>query len=188
MAKISVFIDGGNFFDGLHAQGFSVDLNYRKLLALLADTEIENIGDVFFYIAPYPEGPYPNKCSSQEVYFQLLANQNIKVVRGTTEVRDGIFIERDVEAALATDLVAHAFSNHFDEALVISRRAAFAPAVIAAKQAGRTVKNAFFNYAFDPSNGLEGVASSSRIILSKDIIACTQSGPIPRGVHALSED
>ena len=60
MTKISVFIDGGNFFDGLHAQGFSIDLDYRRLMASLADTEEENIGDIFFYIAPYPEGPYPN--------------------------------------------------------------------------------------------------------------------------------
>lgn len=187
MTKISVFIDGGNFFDGLHAQGFSIDLDYRRLMASLADTEEENIGDIFFYIAPYPEGPYPNKCAAQESYYQILNDQGITVVRGTTEIRGGIFIERNVEAALATDLVAGAWRNIFDEALLVSRRAAFAPAVEAAKQAGRNIKTAFFNYNIDPTNGLKQVASSLRTIQSKDIIGCTRSGPIPTGVHSAED-
>lgn len=184
MTRVSVFIDGGNFFEGLHAQGFSTDLFYRRLMASLAEVEEAYIGDIFFYMARYPDGPYPNKCAAQQTYFDRLADEGITVVPGKTEVRDGMFIEREVEAALATDLVTGAWSGLFDEALVVSRRAAFVPAVAAAKQAGRIIKTAFFRYTIDPIDGLEGVSSSSRAINALDIIRHTRSGPIPKGVHA----
>jgi hypothetical protein len=186
MAAISVFVDGGHFFDGLHAQGFSTDLHYRRLMASLADTSESSVNEIFYYMARLPVGPYPNKSKAQQTLCERLTREGIRVVFGNTEVRGGIFIERDVEAALATDLVAGAWSHRFDEALLVSRRAAFAPSVESAKAAGCTVRTAFFRYRIDPVDGLAAIASSSRTIRSADIIACTRSGPIPRGVHAPS--
>lgn len=183
---ISVFVDGGNFFDGLHAQGFSTDLHYRRLMASLADTPESNVNEISYYMARLPVGPYPNKSRAQQTLCERLTCEGIRVVLGSTEVRGGIFIERDVEGALATDLVAGAWSRRFDGALLVSRRAAFAPSVQSVKAAGCTVRTAFFRYRIDPVDGLAEIATSFRPINSADIIACTRSGPIPRGVHASS--
>lgn len=187
MTKIAVFIDGGHFFDGLHAQGFSTDLFHRRLMAILVDSTEQDIGEVYFYMARLPVGPYPNKSLAQQAYFDRLAKEDIVVVPGTTEVRGGIFIERDVEAALATELVKGAWSHRFNEALLVSRRSGFAPAVTAARQAGCTIRTAFFRYNIDPTDGLAQVAGLSKPIRARDIIRCTRSGTIPRGVHALSD-
>jgi uncharacterized LabA/DUF88 family protein len=184
MATIAVFVDGGHFFDGLHAQGFSTDLHYRRLMARLANTPESDIKDISYYMARLPEGPYPNKARAQLALCERLSAEGIRVALGSTEVRSGMFIERGVEAALATDLVAAAWRHQFDAALLVSRRAAFAPAVESVKAAGHSVQTAFFHYNIDPVDGLAAVASSSRRINSADIIACTRSGPIPRGVHA----
>lgn len=186
MGVTAVFIDGGAFFDGLHAQGFSLDLDYRALLACIAGVDPGDLGAIRFYIAPFPEGPYPNKSKAHESFFELLAEQGVIVVKGITEVRDGIFVERNVEAALATDLVAGAFRKDFEEALILSRREAFAPAVSVLRELGLVVKAAFFSYGFDPTNGIADAACSFRKISSQDIISYTRRGTVPKGVHGES--
>jgi hypothetical protein len=185
MSTLSVFVDGGPFFDGLHAQGFSTDLYFRRLMACLAGCPVETIGEVHFYMARLPEGPYPNKSAAQLAYFDRLGGEGVKVVQGTTEVRGGQFIERDVEAALTADLVMGAWSRRYEEALLVSRRAAFVPAVRAAAVAGCRIRTAFFRYRIDPVDGLAAVASATRAITAEDIVKCTRHGPVPRGVHAV---
>lgn len=179
MGRVSVFIDGGMFFEGLHAQGFSNDLRYRDFFVDLANCASGDLADIFFFMAAYPEGPYPQKCELQREFFERLESEGVHVVPGVTEIRGGMFIERHVEAALATALVESAMADRFDRALLISRRAAFAPAVEAVIRAGKTVQSAFFRYTFDPDDGLAGVVSLTTDIDKGSVKKYTRSGPIP---------
>lgn len=180
MNRVSVFIDGGMFFEGLHAQGFSNDIRYREFLADLANCAVNDFQDIFFFMAQYPEDPYPQKCEIQRQFFACLEGEGMVVVPGLTEIRGGMFIERHVEAALATALVEGALTNCYDRALLISRRAAFIPAVEAAKRAGKYVQATFFRYSSDPADGLAGVASATTEIRKSTVAEYTRSGPIPR--------
>ncbi|MEN9923889.1 MAG: hypothetical protein RL268_15 [Pseudomonadota bacterium] len=179
MERVAVYIDGGMFFEGLHAQGFSTDLRYSDLFADLANCAPVELTDICFFMAAYPEGPYPQKCELQQDFFKRLEDEGIQVVPGVTEIRGGMFIERHVEAALATALVEGALTDRFDRALLISRRAAFAPSVSAAIRAGKTVQAAFFRYTFDPADGLAEVATLTTDVTKKKIVQYTRSGPIP---------
>jgi hypothetical protein len=185
MAITSVFFDGGPFFEGLRGQGFSVDLDFIGLARELAAGEGDSaIGTVFFYMAVYPEGPYPAKCANQHALFDRLSKQGIVVRHAVTELHGAIFIDRGVEAALATDLVEGAYNHSFDQAIVVSRRAVFRPAVEAAKRAGRQANSAFFRYTTDPADGLASVVAISQAITTPMIVRHTLSGPIPFGAVA----
>ena len=127
MTRVSVYIDGGPFLDGVRGQGMSMDMDFRAVVAELA-TEAE-IGAIHYFVAVRPETPYPAKYKNQFVLFDRLKAQGIVVHQSRTQLFGSVFIDRGTEAALATRLVADAYENKFERALLVSKREDFASPV-----------------------------------------------------------
>lgn len=177
MPRISVYIDGGPFQDALRGQGLSCDIDLRALLAETA-TQTPDC-HIRFYAPEIPAAPYPVKHHNQYRWFDQLEAQEIHVQRCRVEVNGGRFVERGVETALATDLLADAAADRFDTAVVVSRRPDLGTAIKAVRAGGRVVNAAYFVYRLTPDNPLAPVCDQFLEISVAQAARHVRSGPLP---------
>ena len=69
----------------------------------------------------------------------------IEVRLGIWKQRGDTLVEKGVDVMLATDLVAHAYQDHYDTAIVVSGDADFYPALQAVKDVGKHIEVAAFD-------------------------------------------
>ena len=76
--------------------------------------------------------------------FHAMTQTDLSVKLGISKQRGEAVVEKGVDVMLATDLVVHAYKNHFDTAIVVSGDADFYPALQAVKDVGKHVEVAAF--------------------------------------------
>lgn len=152
MDKVAVYVDAGPFQDGIRGLGASLHLGMGAFLrALVPDGEVEAI---HYVLAEYPSHPYPTRHRNESALLQTLESDGIDVHLCRTQVIGSIFVERGVEAMLASLMIRAAYEERFDRALLVSRRAELIPVAQAVRAAGKRLDVAFFDFHREPPNPL----------------------------------
>ena len=89
------------------------------------------------------------------------------------------FHEKGVDVQIAVDLVAGAFENSFDTAILLSSDSDLVPAIRKARKYNKNVE--YVGFANHPTFALQKYASLSRLLLKQDLekFAFQQSQLIP---------
>jgi uncharacterized LabA/DUF88 family protein len=183
MSKTSVFIDGGRFYDAIHARACSVDIDYSALVRAIAGPA--EVGNLNFYLNPILAEVYPARTRHHQAVLDMVASQGFTVKTGRTEVVYSAYIDRGIEGWLAADIVREAAVGDTDTILVISQRPELVPAVQAAREIGKRVEVAFFTNKFDPTPAeLSDAADAFKEITVHDILTAPFVGPAPHRVRA----
>jgi len=174
MIKISIFIDGNNFYYGLKKIYLnSKDLskfNFSKFIEYLKkDREIISI---YYYNAPLDRTKNLVKYQNQQKFFDKLRKipkLNVvlcKLLKRKVESKE-IYVLKGDDIHLAVDMVKDAYKNHFDTAILVSGDGDFFPAVNALKEKGKKVENIYFKPS--SSSHLKHISTSS-FRLTKEIL------------------
>lgn len=183
MSKTSVFIDGGRFYDAIHARACSVDIDYAALMRTAAGAaELANLN---FYLSPILADVYPARTRHHQAVLDMVAGQGFTVKKGRTEVVYSTYQERGIEGWMSADIVREAAGTDADTILVVSQRPELVPAVQAAREMGKRVEVAFFTNKFDPTpTELSDAADAFTEITVHDILSVPWIGPDPHRVRA----
>lgn len=179
MPRTAIYIDGGPFTEAIRGSGLSMDLN---LMALLQESfPAEEITRVSFVTPRTPEFPYPAKHRNERARCEAFEAQGIAVTTTEVQIIESVFVDRGVEAVLATQMLTETLASETppEHIVVISRRAALAPVLSALKDAGVRVTLAYFAFEIAPGNPLAPYAAEA-CDLSLDLALKHRiSGPKP---------
>ena len=129
MQRVSIFIDGNNFYHGLkYIYGESkklIDFNFEKFCNFLADNR--KIVDIFYYNAQLDKSKNLEKYKSQQRFFNklkgicdfnlILCKLLRRRIKGTNK---DYYVLKEDDIHLAVDIVEGASDNKFDVAILIS--------------------------------------------------------------------
>ncbi len=131
MKKISIYIDGSNFY-------FSMKKRFNQLVdidkfcsKLIGENDLIKIN---YYIASVDQAQNSEMYSKQQSFFDKLREiKNLNIIFGRLEKRkkDGneYYVEKATDVNLALDLVLDAQADEYDEAFLISNDGDFSEAV-----------------------------------------------------------
>ena len=153
MLKVSIFIDGNNFYYGLKTiYGNSRNLiafDFEKFCNFLANKR--NIVTIFYYNAPLDITKDLEKYKSQQRFFDKIQRiKNFKLVlcklikRRMPESNESYYIIKEDDIHMAVDLVKGAYKGLYDVAIVVSGDGDFVPAVKAVREEKKIVENFYF--------------------------------------------
>ncbi|NPB08223.1 MAG: NYN domain-containing protein [Aquificae bacterium] len=145
--RLMIFIDGSNLFHGLRALNIKID--YSKLVAFL--TGDRRLVRAYFYTA-VPQDRDVKRGSSeweslqrQKRFLDELSLMGIKVkTANLRKLPSGEFLEKEVDIMLATDMLALAFRDAYDTAVLVSGDSDFIHTVEEVQRIGKRVENATF--------------------------------------------
>ncbi len=142
--RVMVFIDGANLYHSLEKVCGRTDLDYRKLCLALSDGR--NLRRTYYYNARLGQSHDPDRYAIQQRFFDYLRRvPKLEVKLGNLVYSpDSRPRQKGVDVSLATDMLMHAFRDHYDTAVLVSGDADFADAVQAVKDLGPNVEIALF--------------------------------------------
>lgn len=152
MEKISIFIDGNNFYFGLKkVYGNSkdlIDFNFKKFCNFLAKNR--EIKDIYYYNAPLDISRDIEKYKNQQRFFDKLKRiPKLNLVlcklvkRKLKKTGEVYYTIKEDDIHMAVDILEGAFENLFDVAIIVSGDGDFVPAVKAVKKRSKKVENAY---------------------------------------------
>ena len=143
MARVMIFIDGSNiwwsqnYFSKNQGKKFRID--FRKLIDYLIDKR-ELIRSIYY-------GSTPDKISpGQANFIEYLRKLSIQVIEKKLKIRTDptsgkdIKIEKGVDVALAVDLLAYAWENAYDVAILVAGDEDYVGAVEKVMSKGKNVE------------------------------------------------
>jgi uncharacterized LabA/DUF88 family protein len=153
MERISIFIDGNNFYFGLrklYGKAKSLkEFNFQKFANFLAKNR--KIIDIFYYNAQLDKKQNLQKYKSQKEFFDSLKKiPNFHLIlckllkRKITGTNKFYYVIKEDDIHMAVDMVEGAGEDKFDTAVVVSGDGDFVPAVEAVKRKNKKVENVYF--------------------------------------------
>ena|SRR5437867_4837635 len=137
--KVMVFIDGSNLYHSLRSLG-EVRIDYSKLLqTLVAGRNLIQA----YYFCSLPPGPKQQQLD----FLTKLRSLGFEVKSFPLRLRKGIFVEKGVDVALATEFLVQAFNKNYDVGILVSGDEDFKGIVGEAKRFGRKVEIAALSAA-----------------------------------------
>lgn len=151
--RVSVFIDGNNFYHGLryiYGKDESLKLfNFEKFCSFLAKNR--RIMNIFYYNAELNKNENLEKYKSQKEFFQKLKeipNFNLilcKLLKRRIKNTDKYYyVLKEDDIHMAVDIVENACEDKTDFIVLVSGDGDFVPAVKAAKKKNKIVENIYF--------------------------------------------
>ncbi|NPB06538.1 MAG: NYN domain-containing protein [Aquificae bacterium] len=145
--RVMIFIDGSNVFHGLRA--LNVKIDYSKLVEFLRDGR--TLVRAYFYTAVPQEkdvkkgSPEWESLQRQKRFLDELSFMGIKVkTANLRKLPSGEMLEKEVDIMLATDMLALAFRDAYDTAVLVSGDSDFIHMVEEVQRMGKRVENATF--------------------------------------------
>ncbi len=153
MKKVSIFIDGNNFYYGLRNiyknSKNLIEFNFQKFTDFLANKR--EIINIFYYNAKLDKSKNLNKYESQQRFFNkikripkfnlILCRLLKRKIRGTNEF---YYVLKEDDIHMAVDIVEGACDSKFDIAILVSGDRDFVPVVKAVKKRKKIVENIYF--------------------------------------------
>ena len=140
--RVMVFVDGSNLFWSMKRKGLKLD--FYKLVTQL-------VGDRFLVRPYYYCSTSVPPSERQRKFLYALKYQGFTVVSKPLKAmqigRKTIFIEKGVDVALATDMIAAAFRDLYDTAILVSGNSDYVSVVDEVKRLGKRVEVAAFDFA-----------------------------------------
>jgi len=142
--RVMVFIDGSNLYHVLSQSCGRHDLQFDKFAIKLANGR--DLKRIYYYNIRQESDSNPNIGVEQQKFLDLMYDTPYVEVRlGIWKQRGDIMVEKGVDVMLATDLITHAYKDHYDTAIVVSGDADFYPALQAVKDVGKHIEVAAFD-------------------------------------------
>lgn len=142
--RLMVFIDGSNLYHVLKQNLEKTDLDYGRFSAKLAGSR-EWIR-TYYYNIRQESRENPALAENQGRFLNALRETPYHEVKlGKWKARGGTMVEKGVDVMIATDLIKHAYEDHYDVAILVSGDADFYPAMQAVKDVGKRIEVAAFN-------------------------------------------
>ncbi len=174
MKRVSIFIDGNNFYYGLKKIYIdSKDLskfNFEKFINYLKKER--EIVSIYYYNAPLDRTKNLKKYQNQQRFFEILKKIpkfNVILCKLLKrKIKDQyIYVLKGDDIHLAVDMIKEAYKNRFDTAILISGDGDFFPVVNAVKDINKEVENVYFKPS--SSSHLKRICNTS-IRLKKEIL------------------
>ena len=147
--RISIFIDGSNFYNSTAVLNIVGKVNFQKLLdELTGNRELVN---AYYYVAPLDFETNPKKYWKHQRFLAMLKEiPKFNVVLCTLKKikkKDGSFefVVKGDDARLIHDFIVGAYENLYDTAIIVSGDEDFAPMIKTAQRLGKKVENAYFS-------------------------------------------
>lgn len=174
MERVSIFIDGSNFF--YYSKEINVPtfpkFDFEKLVLFLAQGRI--IVEKNYYIGGVRANPQDKKAiqmlSKQMSFFSYLKKHGWTIRKGFLLKNNGKHHEKGVDVLLALDLALGAVDAKYDKAILVSSDTDLLPAVREVKNRNKQVE--YIGFSHRPSLGMVSNCSSSRMITEADLISC----------------
>ncbi|MBT4513910.1 MAG: NYN domain-containing protein, partial [Chloroflexi bacterium] len=142
--RIMVFIDGSNLYHVLGEVCGRHDLNFGKFAEKIAGDR--DLVRTYYYNIRQDSERDPNVATEQGKFLQTMYDTPYLEVRMGVSKRHGeTMVEKGVDVFMATDLVAFAFMDLYDTAIVVSGDGDFFPAIQTAKNQGKHIEVAAFD-------------------------------------------
>ena len=142
MERVTIFIDGSNFYHALKRCFGTASIDFEKLAASLVGSR--KLIRIYYYNAPVNQAEEPDKFKDQQRFFDKLRSvPYLDLKLGRLEKRRGTVVEKGVDVNIAVDMLRLAYKDTYDTAILISGDGDFAAAVEAVKDLGKHVENAF---------------------------------------------
>ena len=142
--RIMVFIDGSNLYHVLGEVCGRHDLNFGKFAEKVAGDR--QLVRTYYYNIRQDSERDPNVATEQGKFLQTMYDTPYLEVRMGVSKRHGeTMVEKGVDVFMATDLVAFAFMDLYDTAIVVSGDGDFFPAIQTAKNQGKHIEVAAFD-------------------------------------------
>lgn len=140
--SVMVFIDGSNLYHVLDQNCSKHSVNFDKFSNKLANGR--NLKRTYYYNIRQEFDKNTLANDQKKFLDSMFDTPYLEVKLGISKQRGEIVVEKGVDVMLATDLVVHAYKNHYDTAVVVSGDADFYPAIQAVKDIGKHVEVAAF--------------------------------------------
>lgn len=147
-SRVMVFIDYRNIIDASITNIKYVNLDFLSLTKMLVGSR-ELIGAYIF------DGCMSTPSPETRNHYEKLRLQGFRVVvRDSVERLEGGVkpVQKEVDVALACELLEHAMMNHYDVAIVVSGDRDFVPAMQKVQAAGKRVEVASFSGTYSPQS------------------------------------
>ncbi len=151
--RVIIFIDGSNIFHAIRALNIKID--YSRLVSLLAKDKY--LVRAYYYSSmPRVEDverdtPEWDSLMRQRKFIGELKNMGIKPrIANLRKLSTGEWLEKEVDIMLATDMLALAFRNAYDTAILVSGDSDFCYTVETIQDLGKRVVNATFRRNSSP--------------------------------------
>ena len=142
--RVMVFIDGSNLYHVLTQSCGRHDLQFDKFAMKLANGR--DLKRTYYYNIRQESDTNPIVGTEQQKFLDSMYDTPYVEVRlGIWKQRGEIMVEKGVDVMLATDLITHAYKDHYDTAIVVSGDADFYPALQAVKDVGTHIEVAAFD-------------------------------------------
>jgi uncharacterized LabA/DUF88 family protein len=143
--RVMVFIDAMNLYESLKSLNINTNIDIHKLSCKLSCLHRRLIR-VHVYTGIYDQTREPDKYAAQMRFFNQVQRMPFVTLKTRPLIfRRGGYIQKGVDTLIATDMVSMAFLNHYDLSILVSGDGDLAPAVDAAKAAGKQIIAAMFN-------------------------------------------
>jgi uncharacterized LabA/DUF88 family protein len=151
--RVIVFIDGSNIFHAIRALNIKID--YNRLVSFL--TKDKYLIRAYYYSSmPRVEDvekdtPEWDSLMRQRKFIGELKNMGIKPrIANLRKLSTGEWLEKEVDIMLATDMLALAFRDAYDTAILVSGDSDFCYTVETIQDLGKRVINATFKRNSSP--------------------------------------
>ena len=157
--RVMIFIDGSNLYHVLKQNVFKQDLDYRKFAEKLSGNR--ELIRTYYYNIRQESPDNPALAASQDRFLNALyETEYLEVKLGIWKQRGNTMVEKGVDVMIASDLISHAYEDHYDTAILVSGDADFYPALQVVKDTGKQVEVA----AFDSNLSAEAARMTDRLI------------------------
>ncbi len=150
MERVSIFIDGANFYHGIKSidRRYS-DFKFDFLRYIKKITRGRKLIDVYYFNAPLKQQLNPKIYSKQQKFFLRLISYGWKVIickRKKRFLDDGTekHVIKEDDIRLALQMQKDAYENKYDTAIIFSGDGDFAPLPEFLSQKGKKVENHHF--------------------------------------------
>ncbi len=142
--RVMIFIDGSNLYHVLKQTTDKSNLDYRKFAEkLCGDRELIR---TYYYNIRQESPENPKLAESQDRFLNTLYETDyLEVKLGIWKPRGQTMVEKGVDVMIASDLISHAYEDHYDTAILVSGDADFYPALQVVKDTGKQVEVAAFD-------------------------------------------
>lgn len=158
MERVSVYIDGANFFGGLrtiNSRYSDVKFDFENYIKKIVGKR--KLINVYYYNASLKQQINPKIFKKQQKLFERLRKINkFKVILCKRQKRrnsegDHYFTIKGDDIHLAIDMLKDAYENKYDTTILISGDGDFSPLVRYVKEKGKKVENYHFegNISYD---------------------------------------
>ncbi|MBI3956875.1 MAG: NYN domain-containing protein [Candidatus Kerfeldbacteria bacterium] len=182
--RISVFVDGSNFYFGAsrilttnpkNSTRLPIRFDYGGFAKWLAGGRV--ITQKRYYVGLVRRDPLHRDHrtegmvrNQQRLFAWLqLPTQGFEVVRGhLMKYPNNVYHEKGVDVRLALDLAEGAFEKRFDTAILVSSDTDLIPALQRVRKHGKKVE--YIGFADQPSFGLQKFANLSKLVTRQELI------------------